>query len=391
MSLRILWYSNSPDVPTGYGVQTMQIARRMAADGHEVHIHGNFGHRSGLRAIGDLIVWPEGMSNYSLDLSSDVARAIEPDVVFTLYDVWVMKDEWNDQRVISWTPVDHDPVTPDVLRWARKHETIAMSHFGARSFRDAGVEPIATIHHGFEDVYRPTPSDTRRNSGIPEDAFVVMVNAANIGNTPPRKAWSQNLEALAVFMHRHEDVHVYLHTDLGRPSGVPIPVMIEALQMPRERLHVAPPFQYRAGLITDQEMAKLYSASDVLLLASKGEGFGVPVVEAMACGVPSIVSDFAAQPELVTGTGWRVPVDRDWDWNQGSFFCTPRVDGIIAALEDARQHRGERREACLREAEKYRAGTLYDRQWRPLLDTLVAPRQRPGNTKSAKRRARSGK
>lgn len=388
---RILWYSNSPDIPTGYGVQTMQVAGRMAKDGHEVHVHGNFGHRAGFRRVGDITVWPEGIDRYSLDIATEFARMIEPDLIFTLYDVWVMKPEtdWPGRRVLSWTPVDHYPPPPDVLKWARTHDTIAMSDYGAQQFRDAGIEPVATIPHGIEDVYRPTPSDMRRTQGIPADAFVVMMNAANIGTTPPRKAWSENIQALSVFMRHHPDAFVYLHTDLARPSGVPLPVLIEALGIPRERIKIAPPFLYRAGMLDESYMAQVYSMADVLLACSKGEGFGVPVIEALGCGVPAIVSDFSAQPELVKGTGWAVPVQLDWDWNQGAFFATPIVDAIVAALEDAYAHRGERTEACVAAAERFRAQTLYEQHWRPLLAGLTTPeRIRPGNTKSAKRRAR---
>lgn len=388
---RILWYSNSPDIPTGYGVQTKQVAGRMAKDGHEVHVHGNFGHRAGFRLVDGMTVWPEGIDRYSLDVASEFAKMVEPDVIFTLYDVWVMKPEtdWLDRRVLSWTPVDHWPPPPDVLKWARGHDTIAMSDYGARQFREQGIEPVATIPHGIEDVYRPTPSDMRRTQGIPDDAFVVMMNAANIGTTPPRKAWSENIQALAAFLHRHKDAYAYLHTDLARPSGVPLPVLIEALGVPRERLRIAPPFLYRAGMLDDAYMAQVYTMADVLLAASKGEGFGVPVIEALGCGVPSIVSDFSAQPELVEGTGWKVPVQLDWDWNQGAFFCTPIVDAILSALEDAYAHRGERTEACVAAAERFRAQTLYEQHWRPLLASLTTPeRIRPGNTKAAKRRAR---
>jgi glycosyltransferase involved in cell wall biosynthesis len=53
-------------------------------------------------------------------------------------------------------------------------------------------------------------------------------------------------------------------------------------------------------------MAQVYSAMDVLLNPAMGEGFGVPVLEAAACGVPSIVTDFTAMPEVAGDAGWKV-------------------------------------------------------------------------------------
>jgi len=365
--LRIAWFSNAPDITTGYGGQTDQITRRMAADGHDVHVLGNFSHRAGFRRHGDVTIWPEGKTNYSLDVASEWARMLDADLVITLYDVWVMGEEWADRRVLSWTPVDHHPAPPRVVAWAAKHDTIAMSEYGAAQLRAAGVEPVATILHGIEDVYQPVGPEARQRLNVPEDAFLVMMNAANIGSPVPRKAWSENLSALARLMRRHPDVYAYLHTHLTNPSGVPLQDYIEALGIPRERLRIAPPFLYIGGMIDAEEMARLYSAADVLLFASKGEGFGIPIIEAMACGMPSIVSDFSAQPELVGDTGWKVPGQLDFDATQSSFWFTPFVDAIDSALEDAYQQRGRRTEACLERAGLYRADDLYERQWRPLL------------------------
>jgi glycosyltransferase involved in cell wall biosynthesis len=143
------------------------------------------------------------------------------------------------------------------------------------------------------------------------------------------------------------------------------------------------------------ELAQLYTAADVLLAVSKGEGFGIPVIEALACGLPSIVSDFSAQPELVGDTGWKVPVQLDWDQYQGSFFCTPYTFAIVEALEAAYAERGtdaaaQRSAACLQRAEAYRADKLYAEHWRPLLASLEA-QSRKGMSNAAKRRNRKAK
>jgi glycosyltransferase involved in cell wall biosynthesis len=48
-------------------------------------------------------------------------------------------------------------------------------------------------------------------------------------------------------------------------------------------------------------MAKIYSAMDVLLNPAMGEGFGITVLEAQACGTPAIVTDFSAMTEVCGG------------------------------------------------------------------------------------------
>lgn len=396
--MRIGWYSNSPDTPTGYGVQTAQVTRRMAADGHEVHVFANYGQIAGIRDWNGVSVWPQGHVQYGLDVVDEQARLANVEVVIGLYDSWVLGDAFRDWRFINWTPVDHYPAPPGVLEWCRKHEVIAMCEYGATTLRRDGVEPVAVIPHAIEDVYRPAASDVRVRMHIPDSAFLVSVNAANIGVTPPRKNWGGNLEALARFLKRHDDTYAYLHTDLARPAGLPIPVLISALGIPKDRIIVVPPVLYRGGLVGDDELARIYSASDVLLATSKGEGFGVPTLEAMGCGTPAIVSDFSASPEVIGDTGWKVPGQLDWDHNQGAFFFTPYTGAIVDALEAAYAERGERaedrRKACLARADLYRADRVYAEQWRPLLARIEAElhappkEERKGMSNAAKRRAR---
>lgn len=384
--MRICWYSNAPDTPTGYGNQTRQIVSRLAADGHDVHILANYGQIAGVRDWNGIPVWPQGASQYSLDVVDEQSAFIDPDIVITLYDVWPMHGAFKGRRVASWTPVDHYPVPPRVKDWSKEHEVIAMSRFGQTALRDEGIESTY-IPHGIDtSLFTPTESDVRERMNVPADAFLVTINAANIGVTPPRKAWSENLQAMAAFMQKHDDAYLYIHTDPIRPNGVPLPILINALGMPTERIRKPDLMGYRAGLIDEDELVRIYSASDVLLACSKGEGFGIPVIEAMACGTPAIVSDFSAQPELVGDTGWAVPVQYEWDHNQAAFFCTPFVGAIVGALEEAYEQR-DRGAACVERAKEYDTDLLFDTLWRPWLASMEA-KPRKGMSNAAKRRAR---
>ena len=82
-----------------------------------------------------------------------------------------------------------------------------------------------------------------------------------------------------------------------------------------------------------EAMATRYAAIDVFLGASAGEGFGIPTVEAQACGRPVIVSDFAASRELC-GSGWLIEGRRRYT-PMKSFQFQPYVEDIASALESA--------------------------------------------------------
>jgi glycosyltransferase involved in cell wall biosynthesis len=100
-------------------------------------------------------------------------------------------------------------------------------------------------------------------------------------------------------------------------------------------------------------MAKLYSAMDVLLNPAMGEGFGVPVLEAQACGTPAIVTDFSAMQE-VCGAGWHVAYERSWT-GQNSWQASPDVDDIVSALEECYALRPGRRVALSQSARVLKA------------------------------------
>jgi glycosyltransferase involved in cell wall biosynthesis len=72
-----------------------------------------------------------------------------------------------------------------------------------------------------------------------------------------------------------------------------------------------PTVRFSEDMYTDEAMASLYRRADALVLPYRGEGFGLPVLEAMACGTPPIVTKGGATDDFVTeSTGYRMPAGR---------------------------------------------------------------------------------
>lgn len=398
--MRIAWYSNSPKATTGYGTQTAMMLPRLKADGHDVSVLGLWGHQAGMETFdtpdGPVPLWPMGAMHYGLDVVDAQARAwigAEPGWVITLYDVWTLRNIWAGLNVASWTPVDHMPLSPGVTKWASEHPTIAMSRHGQRMFVDAGIDSTY-IPHALERTWRPTASDVRRQLEVPDDGFLVMMNAANIKpQHMDRKAWQQNLRAFAIFARSHPDAIIYLHTDPTRPDGFPIASYLHYLGVAESQTRLTDLLAYRAGLISQKTMTTLYTAADVLLSCSMGEGFGLAVAEAMACGTPAIVTDFSAQPELVADTGWKAGWQPWYDHMQRTDFATPEVWDIVEALEAAYAERGTekaRERSAAAEAHvraEYDADMVYAEKWRPYLAGLEAALAPAPKLNRAQRRA----
>lgn len=376
--IRIGWNSNSPWAETGYGTQTAQVTKRLKAEGHEVAIFNNYGLEGSNTTWGDIPVYQRGADLYSNDVVPahmhhwTQGNPDAPSILFTLYDVWVFKGpRWADWNVASWVPIDHMPAPPQVLKWCAQDfvTPIAMSQYGQAMLQNDGVEALY-IPHAIEKVFKPGNEKIGREiMKISEDRFVVGMNAANKGVMPNRKAFGENLLAFSIFAQMHDDVVLYLHTDaLGAFGGIKFADLIAAVGIKPEQVSIIEPYIYRSG-ITQNALANIYSAMDVLLATSYGEGFGIPTLEAQACGTRVIVSDFAASRELV-GDGWLVEGQPLWDAPQTSFFNIPSVPKIVEAMEAAYQAGRGRSQKAIDFAKDYDADLVFERDWKPALEIL---------------------
>jgi len=376
--VKVAWYSNAPWAGTGYGQQTDLFTELMQADGHDVAILANYGLNGAPRGWKGMPVYPGGYDVWANDVLPLHARhhfGQDNGLIITLCDVWVIKNPMlKEMTVASWVPVDHTPIPPKVAAYFTEYNArpIAMSKFGLAELQSVGLDSLYVPHGIDTDIFRPVTEvegvPVRQALGIPADAFVVGMNAANKGSQKIRKSFPQAFLAFAMFLRKRPDAVLYLHTEKhGQSAGVDLVRLAQACGIPEGKIIYTDQYAYRMGLKPEM-LAAMYSAFDVLLSPSMGEGFGIPVVEAQACGVPVIVSDATAQPELV-GSGWTVGGVPDWDEAQASWLHLPDVFEIAASLDEAYEGGGDREEAR-RFALQYDHRAVYRDYWVPVLAEL---------------------
>ena len=389
MSIAAVWHSNAPWTQTGYGTQTAQVVRRMIADGHKIAVAANYGLEATVTEWEGATVYPRGLDQWCNDIVGpyfDDWKSQHPGdhhMQFTLFDVWIYSSpRFDNIQTASWVPIDHMPAPPPVLEFLRKPTVtpIAMSQFGLRMIQDAGIDALYAPHAIETSVFKPTGRvkvsgkmmTGREIMGIPEDKWVVgMVNANKAGGGVHRKAWAENLLAFSIWAQDHPDAVLYLHTERdGAMGGWKMPDLIKAVGLRPEQVRIVNQYAYRLG-IPAEGLAALYTAMDVALLPTYGEGFGITAIEAQACGTPVILNDFTAQTELC-GDGWLVEGQPFWDDGMKSWFRIPFVSSIVDALEAAYQRgRGRSKKAEQFVKTYYDADVVYDRYWRPILDGFV--------------------
>jgi glycosyltransferase involved in cell wall biosynthesis len=367
---RVFWYSNHPDVPTGYGTQTRQVVRRLRKRGHDLALHANYGGPAGMSKWHGVPVFPSGQDAYSMDVISGHWQSWADDstVLATLFDVWVLRNPFLEQldRIVSWVPIDHAGIPADVGAWLERPNVtpVAMSRHGQRCMADRDIDSVY-IPHALEKHWKPAPFAEDPWPG----RFVVTIPNANKGVLPSRKAWGENLLAFAVFAKRHPEALLYLHTEVRSKAGIDLVALLDATGVSRDQVTLVDQYDHRMG-VPDALMAQLYTRSDVLLSATAGEGFGLPVLEAQACGTRVVVSNFSAQPELV-GDGWCADVQPQWNPTQAQWFATPMVHSIVEGLEAAFEAGGGHSQEAVDFAADYQADKVFREGWVPLLDSFA--------------------
>ncbi len=190
------------------------------------------------------------------------------------------------------------------LRLASRLDLIlAMGTFGMRWFETVGFDPSRIFSFGY---VTERPAEFRSLSEKRDDGFRILY----LGRTIPEKDGATMIRGFASLDLPH------LHLDIVGDGRCLADWKREAAQSAApQRIHFHAP-------VPHDSVADLYAQADLLLLASKYDGWGAVVNEALMCGVPVVCSDHCGAADLVRDA-WR-----------GSVFKAGSIEELRTALSD---------------------------------------------------------
>lgn len=321
--LRLMFSSNIIGCASGYGVQAGSLLPRLAelpefGGRHNIAQHAWYGLHGLTLNYNGFQIYPGFDDPYGNDVMAAHCAHFGANLFVSLIDVWVLQqpaEKVAPALFCPWLPIDHDPI-PEQFLTALKgaHLPLTYAKWGHQMLTDAGV-PNEYIPHGIETSIYKVLEDREEVRKFKkwltgdEETFLCSMVAANKG-FPDRKWFQGQLEVFRDFEKQvaadGKSTKLYIHTlATANHGGIPFDVLIRRLGL-EGKVIFPHPYKYRLGY-PPEHLAMMYNASDVLLSVSMSEGFGIPIVEAQACGTPVLATNFSAMPELVR-SGYLVDV-----------------------------------------------------------------------------------
>ncbi len=218
-------------------------------------------------------------------------------VVDTLHDIIYMEHSYFKILKGSGTPyqkfgnIYRKLIVPRIVRKSRK--IITVSNFEknriAEFFGISGDQRLTAVYNGVGEHFKPVTDQgelkrVKEKYHLPDRFFFFL------GNTDPKKNTKGTLKAYADFVKQTNSDQQLVMLDYDRNELKKILSEIEAPEL-IDRIHLT-------GYVVNTELPAIYSQCGVFLYPSLRESFGIPILEAMACGVPVITSNTSSMPEI---------------------------------------------------------------------------------------------
>jgi len=325
--IRILIHTDSPCLYSGLARCGRELAKRFFETQEEIDdkqvkkfdlAYAGWHHQS-KRHNYPYFIYPlsKGAANEAKDFKN-ILDDFRPDVVLSIGDIWNFvkiteviynHKEMNKLKWILWLTVDGE-------NWhvAWQHtlnladEVYVFSKFGSTEVKNlTGYEPEVVYPGVDKTIFRQINVDFKtKKTELPfnlENTFLIL----NVNQNTDRKNIPLTLESFAEFAKDKDDTFLLLVTNPDDPYGFDLWQFIDKLGL-KKKVAITKEAGPVKGM-SDEKLNLLYNLSSVYVNTSIGEGLSLPILEAMAVGLPIIATDYAAVSELIDkGGGFKINI-----------------------------------------------------------------------------------
>lgn len=313
---KLLAWCDSPTKATGFGNVARHVLGALSSE-YDISVLAinYYGDYHPLQEKYRLYNPAAGGDVYGFARIQELVTGIDPDVIWILNDPWMVAQFVTKIRqlkytksIVVYTPIDSDNIKPDfVLPLNQANVVVSYTQYGADEMRKAGLTvKTAIIPHGVDTTsFQPVDKSLAREKlfrGTPLDykkAFIVGYVCRN----QPRKRVDLFPYIFRKWLDKypHDNVYMMYH---GMPTGDlgwDIPQLAKRFNVDDRLIFSAPP--HDVAVLPEEMMKYVYAGMDVYLQICAVEGWGMPLHEAMACGVPAIVPEYSALKEWPRSKG----------------------------------------------------------------------------------------
>lgn len=311
--------SDSPFLTTGYSDIVKKLTYYLVEKGHEVHwlANGHMGKTIDYAILEDgteikAKVYGRLGHQYFADILSSHLKKTNSDIFLIVLDTFMLHGDPRNPQNGWFLNIDHSPAKAIFfypsdgggglpfgcdLILKKCESAIAYSKFAQKQVKD---------YYGLDTEYIPLGTQSTRFYRYPDEQrdklrkdwglhgkFVVGVVARN----QPRKFLDRTIKAFQLVAKKREDAVLLLHTDPNdAASAFNLPFLIKKYGLENR---VAFTGMNAINSFDWDKMRDVYNLMDCFFLSTSGEGWGIPLVEAMSTEVPVVATNYTTTQEII--------------------------------------------------------------------------------------------
>lgn len=229
------------------------------------------------------------------------AKQINATSIIVFQDIICFEDSKVDKfcPILLWYPVHNFPLKNSELLQLKNFDKIySISKYGRAVLKYHNFNAEYIPHVASSAFYDDKKNKTvlRSTFGFSDQTFICLMVARN-SEPEDRKAFLENITAFSHFVKFHSDSKLILHCHkYGIANGINLMEIINNLHI-NKYIIFSDQDKLNNLEFSNIYLRNLYTISDVLLSASKLEGFGIPIIEAQICNTPVITTNCTAMSE----------------------------------------------------------------------------------------------